>query len=44
MEGKIDQRGQDIPAGVSMTTTHFSNGKMLTAGFKSQKKNTHCWI
>jgi len=34
MEGKTDQRGQDIPTGVSMTTTHFSE-KILTAGFNA---------
>jgi hypothetical protein len=32
MEGKTDQRGQDIPTRMSMTTTHFSE-KILTAGF-----------
>jgi hypothetical protein len=37
MEGKTDQRGQDIPTGVSMTTTNFSE-KILTARLKFQKK------
>jgi hypothetical protein len=33
MERKVDQRSEDMPTGLSMTTTQFS-----------KRESTHCWI